>query len=106
MLTPEAIVEQLIRISETPFSGKIRGRFKIQRHILREISQNPHMEEILPKIVRCAFERGYLMFDLGDDFGFLEAKIPKSWRAVPKKVVFGIEDSDDFSDEIIDDELD
>lgn len=89
---PEPIItvmsDELVRIYQSSFSGKEKGRFRIKRSLLRKLSQSLRFERLLPELTNSLLDKGFLLIDLGDYFGLLELQVMQNWRIAPKKVVF------------------
>jgi hypothetical protein len=88
MKTPAEVAEALKDIYETDFGGKARGRYQISRPALRELSGRGRLEEsTVEAIVSEAYELGFVVTDLGDDFSVVEVDVMRSYRKVPSRVI-------------------
>jgi hypothetical protein len=88
MKTPKQVAVALKKIYEAEFGGKDRGRYKLSRQALRELSERGRLEDsTLNSIVAEAYELGFVVTDLGDDFSVVEVDVMRSYRKVPARVI-------------------
>jgi hypothetical protein len=88
MKTPEQVAKAIKKIYESDFGGKDRGRFQMSRQQLRELSGRGRLEDsTLDEIVNQAYELGFVVTDLGDDFSVVEVNVMRSYRKVPTRVI-------------------
>jgi len=88
MKTPSAVAQGLKDIYEADFGGKTRGRYQISRPSLRELSERGRLEEItVHAIVSEAYDLGFVVTDLGDDFSVVEVDVMRSYRKVPSRLI-------------------
>ena len=86
--TLRAVAEALRDIYEASFGGKERGRYQISRPALRELSERGRLEDsTVDKIVEEAYELGFVVTDLGDDFSVVEVDVMRNYRKVPARVI-------------------
>jgi hypothetical protein len=84
----EKVATALAAIYEEPFGGKGRGRYKISRRNLRRLSGRKRLEDTtIEKIVEAAYDQGFIMVDLGDDFAVVEEGVMLNYRPVPKVIL-------------------
>jgi hypothetical protein len=85
---PAEVAKILATIYESEFGGKDRGRFQISREGLREISGKRRLEEdFIATTVNEAYELGFVVTDLGDDFSVIEESVMRNYRRVPKQII-------------------
>jgi hypothetical protein len=88
MKTPNEVANALKKIYESTFGGKDRGRYQISRQSLRELSERGRLEDsTVDAIVSEAYELGFVVTDLGDDFSVVEVDVMRSYRKVPVRVI-------------------
>lgn len=86
--TPEEIALLIKKIYELQFGGKSHGRFKISRPNFRQLSQRQRLEEsTIQRIMDEAFERGFIVTDLGDYFAVVKHSVMMNYRPVPKSIL-------------------
>jgi hypothetical protein len=85
---PAEVAKILAAIYEKDFGGKERGRFQISREGLREISGKRRLEEaFITTTINEAYELGFVVTDLGDDFSVIEESVMRNYRRVPKQMI-------------------
>jgi hypothetical protein len=85
---PAQVAKILEKIYEADFGGKDRGRFLISREGLREISGKRRLEDpIITSTINEAYELGFVMTDLGDDFSVIEERVMRNYRKVSKQII-------------------
>lgn len=87
MLTPEEVAYKL----HTMFNyseNEVKGRFKISREKLRELSENNFFESDLPEIHKYLLKRGLYLIDNGAVFGCMSANLVNQWREPKLENVF------------------
>ena len=88
MKTPTEVAEALKTIYDTEFGGKTRGRYKISRHALRDLSVRKRLgESTIQEIISAAYELGFVVADLDDDFSIVEVDVMRSYRKVPTRII-------------------
>lgn len=86
-ISTKKVAGTLQKIYDTPFGGKDRGRFQISREGLRQISGRRRLEEsTITAIVNEAYERGFVVTDMGEDFSVIEEEVMRNYRKVPRKL--------------------
>jgi hypothetical protein len=85
---PAEVAKILAKIYETEFGGKERGRFQISREGLRQISGKKRLEDtIITATINEAYERGFVVTDMGEDFSVIEESVMRNYRKVPKQII-------------------
>jgi len=93
--SPEAVAQKLSAIYERSFGGKNRGRYKISRVKLRQLSGRKRLEDsTIDKIINISYEMGYVVVDLGDYFAVVEEGVMNNYRPVPQSVVADLIEDD------------
>ena len=86
--TPQQVAEYLVEIYEMPFGGEKRGRMKITRAVLRELSKRGRLEDtFLNGLTTEMFEEGFMFIDLDEYFVVIQSKVTQRYRSVSKNVV-------------------
>jgi hypothetical protein len=84
---PAEVAKALATIYEKEFGGKERGRFQISREGFREISRKRRLEEsYITTTINEAYELGFVVTDMGDDFSVIEESVMRNYRKVPKQL--------------------
>ena len=87
-ISPDGVAKALAEIYEKPFGGKDRGRYRISRRNLRRLSGKKRLEDgTIQKIVEAAYDRGFVIIDLGDEFAVIEEGVMANYRPAPKAVL-------------------
>lgn len=85
---PAEVANALANIYEESFGGKDRGRYQISRQGLRNLSGRKRLEDtIVNDIINEAYELGFVLTDMGDDFSIIEEGVMRSYRKVPDRVI-------------------
>lgn len=90
MMLPTAheVAHDLAELHEMEFGGKRRGRMRIARARLRELSKRGRLEEsFLQQLDAEVLERGLVLIDLDDYFALIQAKVMRRYRSVTKTEV-------------------
>lgn len=87
---PKEVANKLAKFYESPFSGKKRGKYRLRRRALWEISgrralRAAFIEELREELL----EQGYFLIDLRDtdaksDFGLVSLRYVNNFRPLPK----------------------
>ncbi len=86
--TAQEVVQDLAELHETEFGGKRRGRMRIARARLRELSKRGRLEDtFLRQLDEEMRERGLVLIDFDDYFVIIEASVMRRYRSVTKTVV-------------------
>jgi hypothetical protein len=109
--TPEQVADILDDIYEERFGGKKRGRYKISRVGLRQLSNRMTLKEsIIELIIDEVNEYGYIMIEVEDGYALIEERIVANFRSVPKSLINKyceeLADEDEYEDEGEDDDND
>jgi len=87
-IEPEEVAQFLRKIYDTSFGGKERGRYRISRKELSELSGRKRLEySIIDKIVDEAYEVDLVVIDLGDYFAVVESDVMLNYRKSPRELV-------------------
>ena len=90
MMLPTAheVAQDLAKLHEMEFGGKRRGRMRISRAGLRELSKRGRLERpFLEQLAGEVLEEGLVLIDLDDYFALIQAKVMRRYRSVTKTVV-------------------
>ncbi|MEQ0583841.1 hypothetical protein PANTOEA_19740 [Pantoea dispersa] len=84
----EEVADLLYRkIYETPFGGKARGRFIIDREQMRELLGTSMLREVtLDKLYIACLDTDLIMINLDGVFAFIEADLVRKYRKAPVRV--------------------
>ena len=86
--TPQQVAKYLVKIHEMPFGGKKRGRMKITRAGLRELSKRGRLENaFLSSLTTEMFQEGFMFIDLDKYFVVIQAKVTRRYRSISKNVM-------------------
>jgi hypothetical protein len=86
--TPAEVATILATIYEKSFGGKDRGRFQLSREGLREISGKKRLEDpIVKATINEAYELGFVVTEIGEDFSVIEESVMRNYRKVPKQII-------------------
>ena len=88
-ISPAEAAEVLAELYDMGFCGKEKGRYKITRADLAEISGRSVIKQsIIDEIADdLAEEHGLIMIDLGVEFPIVKKSVLQSYRSVTSKVV-------------------
>ena len=90
--TTREVAEDLTRIYEKSFGGKQRGRMRISRVRLRDLSKRGRLEEtFLQELTAAALDEGLVLVNLEDYFAVVKADTMRRYRSVTKAVLEELE---------------
>lgn len=84
----EKVASKIKTIYESRFGGKDKGRFLLSRSQLRQLAGMKRLEDTTKDlIVEAAYEAGYVVTDLGDDFAVIDEDVMHRFRKVPERLL-------------------
>lgn len=86
--TPREVVEDLKHLYRQPFGGKERGRMRISRARLRELSIRGRLEEaFIQELTDVALDEGLVIVNLDDYFAIVKKSTMLRYRSVTKSML-------------------
>jgi len=103
--TPNETAEMLIEIYDASFEGKGRGRYLIEKVIVRQMSGRDILQKsTASKFIAAMSKLGYGMFIADDYFAIIKNNNVLKWRLVTSDITMRYLDDEDF-DEDYDEDL-